>query len=113
MRFNDNEALPKVAYRHWSEIVKGVAVEPSYMMALRLRTIGSDCLKENNVSTQTDKDFEIKSALASTHSLLSDALLIRGGSSNMHINSFRELLSKAKELNNNKQSYYEYFYLNC
>ena len=35
-KFNDNEEMPYVSYRHWSDLVQGNAVEASYMMAMRL-----------------------------------------------------------------------------
>ncbi len=101
-RFNDNEALPEVAYRHWSEIVNGEAVEPSYMMARRL--FGADkngpgCWTRRTRTriTKKERELEIKSALKSAYSLLSDAMLIRAGTSNVYINSYREILSAAKE----------------
>ena len=99
-RFNDVEMLPEVAYRHWSEIVNGEAVEPSYMMARRLRaSCGS---KSTNSASRPDqisdeeRHQEIQSALVSAYSLLSDALTIRIGSA-AYTNSFREVLSAARE----------------
>jgi len=47
--------------------------------------------------TKEEREMEIKSALKSAHSLLSDALLIRAGTSNVYINSYREILSATKE----------------
>lgn len=35
-RFEDNPDCPEVSYRHWGDIVRGRAVEASYMMAQRL-----------------------------------------------------------------------------
>ena len=99
-RFNDVEMLPEVAYRHWSEIVNGEAVEPSYMMARRLKATHE--IESTIVSSKPDqitneeRHHEIHSALASIYSLLSDALTIRIGSV-AHTNSFREILSAARE----------------
>lgn len=101
-RFNDVEQLPEVAYRHWSEIVNGEAVEPSYMMARRLKTSREqkpttplEAVANGDVD-HNDRLLEIESALKSVHSLLSDALTIRIGSA-AYTNSFREILSAARE----------------
>lgn len=98
-RFNDIETLPEVAYRHWSEIVNGVAVEPSYMMGRRLKGCSYDCVKEIRPITAIsvfDRREEILKALISAHSLLTDALNVRIGSV-AYTNSFREILSAARD----------------
>jgi hypothetical protein len=99
-RFNDIETLPEVAYRHWSEIVNGVAVEPSYMMGRRLKGCsGYDCVRKNTPTEPNSADErreEIFSALLSAHSLMSDALNVRIGSV-AYTNSFREILTAARD----------------
>ena len=96
-RFNDVEMLPEVAYRHWSEIVNGEAVEASYMMARRLKTTrGCESTNMTSKSDDNDRRQEIQCALKSAYSLLSDALTIRIGSV-AYTNSFREILSAARE----------------
>ncbi len=100
-RFNDNESLPEVAYRHWSEIVNGEAVEASYMMARRLKTSRGDTLTDVSRTkvqevTEDERKQEIVEALKASYSLLSDALTIRIGSA-AYTNSFREVLSAARE----------------
>ncbi len=97
-RFSDNEALPEVAYRHWSEIVDGEAVEPSYMMARRVNeVVTSMSISKEQRLTYTQREMDIKSALRSTFQLLSGALSIKVGRSNVYINSYREMLSAAKD----------------
>lgn len=98
-RFNDVECIPEVAYRHWSEIVNGEAVEASYMMARRLKTSRLDSaivITKNPVPSDDERKEEILKALKSAHSLLSDVLTIRIGSV-AYANSFREILSAARE----------------
>mmetsp|Transcript_695 Transcript_695/g.1221 ORF Transcript_695/g.1221 Transcript_695/m.1221 type:complete len:1108 (+) Transcript_695:465-3788(+) len=99
-RFNDIDTLPEVAYRHWSEIVNGVAVEPSYMMGRRLKRCSAyDRIQQHRPITGISKEArkeEIYSALISAYSLLSDALNVRIGSV-AYINSFREILSAARD----------------
>ena len=100
-RFNDVEGLPEVAYRHWSEIVNGEAVEASYMMARRLKTTRGDSVtnvarNKNQQVSEDERKQEICEALKSAYTLLSDALTIRIGSV-AYTNSFREVLSAARE----------------
>ena len=96
-RFNDVEMLPEVAYRHWSEIVNGEAVESSYMMARRLKaTRGCESTNMTSKLDDIDRRQEIQCALKSAYALLSDALTIRIGSV-AYTNSFREILSAARE----------------
>ena len=45
-KFNDNENMPYVSYRHWSDLVGGTAVEASYMMAMRLPHKQKELMKE-------------------------------------------------------------------
>uniref|UniRef100_A0A7S3Q5X7 Bromo domain-containing protein n=1 Tax=Chaetoceros debilis TaxID=122233 RepID=A0A7S3Q5X7_9STRA len=98
-RFNDKEVLPEVAYRHWSEIVDGEAVEPSYMMARRLNSKGiamPETMPIIRDATEEQRKAEIQCALKSAYELLSNALTVRIGSS-AYVNSFREVLSAARE----------------
>ena len=109
-RFRDNESLPEVPYRHWSEIVDGEAVEASYMMALRLeekppRDIGGanlagcEIIPTNTTGSVPDslRKGEILSALSSAFLLLMEALFIRARGTTTYNNSYRELLATARE----------------
>ncbi len=99
MKFKDVETLPDVAYRHWSDIFDGEAVEPSYMMALRLQPGDKPIprpLKKDSELSEEEKISETLSALKSVYSLLEDALKVRLGSAS-YTNSFREVLSAARE----------------
>jgi len=95
-QFHDIDILPKVAYRHWSDLINGRAQETSYMMAMRLfdnsspsRAINQS--KDENIHTSGD----IIQSLIDTRILIQDCIDCNtnyaGGSS-----AFRELLAVAR-----------------
>lgn len=99
-KFNDMPGLSDVAYRHWSEIANGEAVEPSYMMARRLQTTKRD--NDNNggkvhtLISYSERLKDIRTSLQSSHHLLLKSLASRVGSLT-YILTYRELLSSARE----------------
>jgi hypothetical protein len=99
-KFNDKEGVHDVAYRHWSEIVNGEAVEPSYMMARRLQRESRgepfNLKTTQNSIPDSERIIEIRSALQSTHYLLSQALTARVGSLTYAL-TYREMLSSARD----------------
>ena len=108
-RLNDNEGLPEVAYRHWSEMVDGKTVEASYMMARKLDCKVPFKLKDNRspkTITVTERNIEIESALRSTSCLLFEALSVRATSSAVCMNSFRELVIAAREFARSAEDYH-------
>uniref|UniRef100_A0A6V2CAH7 Uncharacterized protein n=1 Tax=Ditylum brightwellii TaxID=49249 RepID=A0A6V2CAH7_9STRA len=102
-RFKDNAMMPEVAYRHWSEIVDGEALEPSYMMALRFKetsthglcSMNSQITNREAQCSSSERLHEIKSALKSVFTLLAEALTIRATGSQIYSNSFREMMLTA------------------
>jgi len=101
-RLNDNELMPEVTYRHWSEIVKGEANEPSYMMALRLKDNQNKRRPHHHISRQEqhvskkERQEEIQSALQSCYTLLREAITLRGSASHTYANSYKDLLTTAR-----------------
>eukprot|EP00978_Attheya_sp_CCMP212_P010573 scaffold25708_cov43-Attheya_sp.AAC.1 len=100
-RLNDNELMPEVTYRHWSEIVKGEANEPSYMMALRLkdkhtRQTHHHMSRQEQHGSKKERQEEIQSALQSCYTLLREAITLRGSASHTYANSYKDLLTTAR-----------------
>jgi len=101
-RFKDNQNLPEVQYRHWSEIVGNEAMEASYMMALRLQDFGTSktapaALLFDKISME-DRRAEALLSLKSAYMLLADSIFFRTtGSSKTYVHTLRELLSTATD----------------
>ena len=112
-RLGDNEFMPEVAYRHWSEIVEGKAIEPSYMMALSLHhpklgasskhvpkqgllTGGRKAVKVDNIAVG-ERCSEVISALRSVCTLLRPAGTMRATGNLVYRNSYQEVLVTARE----------------
>ena len=98
-RFQDNERMPELAYRHWSEIVNGEAVESSYMMARRINDEFSirKAIPIRKEVTRSERKCEVQSALKSARSLLMATLSVRATGSSTYTNSYRELFTAARE----------------